>query len=141
MMIHLSSRKKFKDAKILIDELVPPGSSVFIPFPNVTRFSMRIFPRLMLCLRPIMRTRIAWIFEASRALGFCPSFTRASNPQLHFGNPISKSYRLTKRISMKRTENEAKNDKTEHRMEEREKDNFKIKVKVQKVKVNPDEVK
>ncbi|GKC19065.1 hypothetical protein Tco_1021215 [Tanacetum coccineum] len=34
-------------------------------------------------------------FEASRALGFCPSFTRASNPQLHFGNPISKSYRLT----------------------------------------------
>ncbi|GJV10001.1 reverse transcriptase domain-containing protein [Tanacetum coccineum] len=39
--------------------------------------------------------RIAWIFEASRALGFCPSFTRASNPQLHFGNPISKSYRLT----------------------------------------------
>ncbi|GKF04642.1 hypothetical protein Tco_0035310, partial [Tanacetum coccineum] len=27
------------------------------------------------------------IFEATRALGFCPSFTRASNPQLHFGNP------------------------------------------------------
>ncbi|GJX85267.1 hypothetical protein Tco_0336041 [Tanacetum coccineum] len=29
------------------------------------------------------------IFEASRARGFCSSFTRASNPQLHFGNPIS----------------------------------------------------
>ncbi|GJW01638.1 hypothetical protein Tco_1556889 [Tanacetum coccineum] len=28
-------------------------------------------------------------FEASRARGFCPSITRASNPQLHFGNPIS----------------------------------------------------
>ncbi|GKD20943.1 hypothetical protein Tco_1222646, partial [Tanacetum coccineum] len=28
-------------------------------------------------------------FEASRACGFCPSFTRASNPQLHFRNPIS----------------------------------------------------
>ncbi|GJS86623.1 hypothetical protein Tco_0769259 [Tanacetum coccineum] len=28
-------------------------------------------------------------FEASRAHGFCPSFTRASHPQLHFGNPIS----------------------------------------------------
>ncbi|GKF48351.1 hypothetical protein Tco_0141602, partial [Tanacetum coccineum] len=28
-------------------------------------------------------------FEASRARGFCPSFTRASNPQLHYGNPIS----------------------------------------------------
>ncbi|GJU10711.1 hypothetical protein Tco_1133107 [Tanacetum coccineum] len=38
---------------------------------------------------------IAWIFEASRALEFCPSFTRASHPQLQFGNPISKSYRLT----------------------------------------------
>ncbi|GKC71451.1 hypothetical protein Tco_1117334, partial [Tanacetum coccineum] len=32
---------------------------------------------------------IARIFEASRARGFCSSFTRASNPQLHFGNPIS----------------------------------------------------
>ncbi|GKB10158.1 hypothetical protein Tco_0844081 [Tanacetum coccineum] len=29
------------------------------------------------------------IFEASRARGFCPSFTRASHPQLHLGNPIS----------------------------------------------------
>ncbi|GKF34229.1 hypothetical protein Tco_0107429, partial [Tanacetum coccineum] len=28
-------------------------------------------------------------FEASRAHGFCPSFTRASNPQLHLGNLIS----------------------------------------------------
>ncbi|GJX16311.1 hypothetical protein Tco_0217143 [Tanacetum coccineum] len=28
-------------------------------------------------------------YEASRARGFCPSFTRASNPQLYFGNPIS----------------------------------------------------
>ncbi|GJX13762.1 hypothetical protein Tco_0205520 [Tanacetum coccineum] len=28
-------------------------------------------------------------FEASRASGFCPSFTRASNPQLHYGNWIS----------------------------------------------------
>ncbi|GKA46507.1 hypothetical protein Tco_0739390 [Tanacetum coccineum] len=32
---------------------------------------------------------IAPDFEASRAHGFCPSFTRASHPQLHFGNPIS----------------------------------------------------
>ncbi|GKB67390.1 hypothetical protein Tco_0928802, partial [Tanacetum coccineum] len=48
-----------------------------------------------------------------------------------------------KRISMKRTENEAKNDKTKHGMEEREKDKVKIKVKDQKVKVkvNPDKVK
>ncbi|GKA05205.1 reverse transcriptase domain-containing protein [Tanacetum coccineum] len=39
--------------------------------------------------------RIAWIFEVSRARSFCPSITRASHPQLHFRNPISKSYRLT----------------------------------------------
>nr|GEY18398.1 hypothetical protein [Tanacetum cinerariifolium] len=30
--------------------------------------------------------------EVSRALSFCLSFTRASHPQLHFGNPVSKSY-------------------------------------------------
>ncbi|GJZ23677.1 hypothetical protein Tco_0561136 [Tanacetum coccineum] len=28
-------------------------------------------------------------FKASCACGFCPPFTRASNPQLHYGNPIS----------------------------------------------------
>nr|GFB68543.1 hypothetical protein [Tanacetum cinerariifolium] len=33
--------------------------------------------------------------DDSRALSFCPSFTRASHPQLHFGNPVSKSNRLT----------------------------------------------
>ncbi|GJV74421.1 hypothetical protein Tco_1506005 [Tanacetum coccineum] len=33
--------------------------------------------------------RLSWIFEASRARGFCPSFTRASHPQLHLGNLIS----------------------------------------------------
>ncbi|GJR26511.1 reverse transcriptase domain-containing protein [Tanacetum coccineum] len=32
---------------------------------------------------------LSWMFEASRARGFCPSITRASHPQLHFGNPIS----------------------------------------------------
>nr|GFB18231.1 hypothetical protein [Tanacetum cinerariifolium] len=31
--------------------------------------------------------------EVFRALSF--SFTKASHPQLHFGNPVSKSYRLT----------------------------------------------
>ncbi|GKE28777.1 hypothetical protein Tco_1444161, partial [Tanacetum coccineum] len=28
-------------------------------------------------------------YEASRARSFYPSFTRASHPQLQFGNPIS----------------------------------------------------
>ncbi|GJT80185.1 reverse transcriptase domain-containing protein [Tanacetum coccineum] len=68
-------------------------------------------------------------FEASRARGFCPSITRASNPQLHFGNPISKSYRLTKQISKKRTKNQAKTGKTEHEMEKRGKVKVKSKPK------------
>ncbi|GJW79181.1 hypothetical protein Tco_0140863 [Tanacetum coccineum] len=34
-------------------------------------------------------SRLSLMFEASRARGFCPSITRASHPQLHFGNPIS----------------------------------------------------
>ncbi|GJZ34422.1 hypothetical protein Tco_0580239 [Tanacetum coccineum] len=33
------------------------------------------------------RSVMSRIFEASRAI--CPSITRASHPQLHFGNPIS----------------------------------------------------
>nr|GEZ49236.1 hypothetical protein [Tanacetum cinerariifolium] len=33
--------------------------------------------------------------DDSRALSFCPSFTRAAHPQLHFGNPVYKSNRLT----------------------------------------------
>ncbi|GJS73053.1 hypothetical protein Tco_0705894 [Tanacetum coccineum] len=38
---------------------------------------------------PILDVMIAPDYGASRSRGFCPSFTRASNPQLHFGNPIS----------------------------------------------------
>ncbi|GKC95556.1 hypothetical protein Tco_1160998 [Tanacetum coccineum] len=37
---------------------------------------------------PIPKLGLSRMFEASRARGFCPSFTRASLPQLHFGNPI-----------------------------------------------------
>nr|GEV85382.1 reverse transcriptase domain-containing protein [Tanacetum cinerariifolium] len=33
--------------------------------------------------------------EVSRALSFCPSFTRASHPQLYFGNPRSSSSNLS----------------------------------------------
>ncbi|GJS06605.1 hypothetical protein Tco_0363401 [Tanacetum coccineum] len=34
---------------------------------------------------PLDQLKMSWIFEASRARGFCPSFTRALNPQLHLG--------------------------------------------------------
>ncbi|GJY52847.1 hypothetical protein Tco_0444511 [Tanacetum coccineum] len=37
----------------------------------------------------VFNVRLSQIFEASRARGLCPSITRASNPQLHLGNPIS----------------------------------------------------
>ncbi|GKB88177.1 reverse transcriptase domain-containing protein [Tanacetum coccineum] len=37
----------------------------------------------------LIRSGLSRILEASRARGFCPWITRASNPQLHLGNPIS----------------------------------------------------
>ncbi|GJX11924.1 hypothetical protein Tco_0201783 [Tanacetum coccineum] len=40
-------------------------------------------------LSPLTSSRLSRIFEVSRARSFCPSITRASNPQLHYGNPIS----------------------------------------------------
>ncbi|GJX29212.1 hypothetical protein Tco_0237291 [Tanacetum coccineum] len=43
----------------------------------------------------VLDVQMSRIFEASRARGFVLRSQRASNPQLHFGNPISKSYRLT----------------------------------------------
>ncbi|GKB38269.1 reverse transcriptase domain-containing protein [Tanacetum coccineum] len=38
---------------------------------------------------------IARIFEASRARGLCPSIIKASNPQLHLGNPPNLSLSIT----------------------------------------------
>nr|GEU40600.1 reverse transcriptase domain-containing protein [Tanacetum cinerariifolium] len=72
--------------------------------------------------------------EVSRALSFCLSFTRASHPQLHFGNPETDTQEKDK--------NKAKNDKIEHKMEKIEKDKVirsrKVKVNLGDVKVNPD---
>nr|GFB87354.1 hypothetical protein [Tanacetum cinerariifolium] len=64
-----SKEDKIKESKLLIDEIDPPRSSDFLPSPSMTRFSLRIFPRLMLCLQPITRTSIAWILK-TRAYGF-----------------------------------------------------------------------
>ncbi|GJS83215.1 reverse transcriptase domain-containing protein [Tanacetum coccineum] len=50
--------------------------------------------------------------EDSRAGSSALHHTRVSHPQLHFGNPISESNRLTKRIFKKRTKNKPKNNKT-----------------------------
>ncbi|GJS70114.1 hypothetical protein Tco_0702955 [Tanacetum coccineum] len=65
-----SDEKKIKESKLLIDELDLPRSSDFLPSPECDSVFLRIFPRLMLCLRPTTRTRIARIFKASRARGF-----------------------------------------------------------------------
>nr|GEW92331.1 reverse transcriptase domain-containing protein [Tanacetum cinerariifolium] len=52
-----SKGEKIKEFKLLIDELDLPRSSDFLPSPEYDSFSLRIFPRLMLCLRPISRTK------------------------------------------------------------------------------------
>ncbi|GJZ89836.1 hypothetical protein Tco_0661763 [Tanacetum coccineum] len=118
----------------MIDELDPPRSSDFLPFPEydsvfyedfsevdtlsstnnedkvfnpgilihenlveVTNFAtldknVKKATNASLILGNFNSPLMSQIFEASRARGFCPSITRASNPQLHFGNPISKIY-------------------------------------------------
>ncbi|GJR68769.1 hypothetical protein Tco_0014834 [Tanacetum coccineum] len=102
-----SKEDKIKESKLLIDELDPPRSIDFLPSPKCDSVLYEDFSEVdalpstnnedkeFLSNNEVPPVSIAWIFEASRAHGFCPSFTRASHPQLHFGNPISKSYRLT----------------------------------------------
>nr|GFB11238.1 hypothetical protein [Tanacetum cinerariifolium] len=51
-----SKGEKRKESKLLIDEFDLPRSSDFLLL-NMTRFSLRIFSRLMLCLQPTTRTR------------------------------------------------------------------------------------
>ncbi|GJU51222.1 hypothetical protein Tco_1220777 [Tanacetum coccineum] len=61
------------------DTIFDPGISIYHSFmPGVSHRS-----------GTFMKFNDCSDFEASRARGFCPSFTRASNPQLHLGNPIS----------------------------------------------------
>ncbi|GJY86742.1 hypothetical protein Tco_0500768 [Tanacetum coccineum] len=107
-----SKEEKIKDAKLLSDELEPPGSSNFLPFPSVTRFSMRIFPRLMLCLRPTTRTKstkcffISWDFipplyelpftKKFRARSFTSYFRRNDEKKvIHPGFLILEEFILT----------------------------------------------
>nr|GEZ85489.1 reverse transcriptase domain-containing protein [Tanacetum cinerariifolium] len=62
-----SKKDNIKESKLFIDELDPPRSSdSFLPL-SMTRFSIRIFPRLMLCLQPIMRTKyLIWVYSFMR---------------------------------------------------------------------------
>nr|GEY26785.1 reverse transcriptase domain-containing protein [Tanacetum cinerariifolium] len=60
-----SKEDEIKKSKLLIDELDPPRLSDFLLSPSMTRFSMRIFLRLMLCLQPITRTKyLIWEMDS-----------------------------------------------------------------------------
>ncbi|GJW98342.1 reverse transcriptase domain-containing protein [Tanacetum coccineum] len=72
----------------LLPELSHRGPKAFKVI-KIFESLMEIFPCSYREDIRILDVPIAPDFEASRARGFCPSFTRASNPQLHFGNPIS----------------------------------------------------
>ncbi|GKC99859.1 hypothetical protein Tco_1170134 [Tanacetum coccineum] len=166
-----SKEEKIKDSKILIDELDPPGSSDFLPFPKcdsvfyedfsevdalsstnnkdkefIPLFSGNYLIRALKLSKSLKflkarwrfflalmeRTSEFWMFrvsistpltsssmggsgqaklpktsasiapdfEASRARGFCPSFTRASNPQLHFWESQYPKVLSTNRLSL-----------------------------------------
>ncbi|GKD34553.1 reverse transcriptase domain-containing protein [Tanacetum coccineum] len=70
-LIYKEKTKRIHDAKI--------KNHVFNVGDQVLLFNSRLK----------MFSGLSQIFEASRAHDFCPSITRASNPQLHLGNPIS----------------------------------------------------
>ncbi|GKC69467.1 reverse transcriptase domain-containing protein, partial [Tanacetum coccineum] len=87
-----SKEEKIKDSKILIDELDPLGSSDFLPFPECDSVFYEDFSEVDALPSTNNEDKDFLDFEASRARGFVTHSLRASHPQLHFGNPISKSY-------------------------------------------------
>ncbi|GJV52097.1 hypothetical protein Tco_1447838 [Tanacetum coccineum] len=101
---------------IMISDLI----LMFLPLPEIeTRFTIRGYalnsnprdstidvvedipvdvPNICLSspfLSPLTKLKIAPDYEASRACGFVLRSLELQHPQLHIGNPISKSYRLT----------------------------------------------
>nr|GEY47452.1 hypothetical protein [Tanacetum cinerariifolium] len=73
--------------------------------------------------------------EVSLALSFFLLFTRASHPQLHFGNPRNRYSRKRQKQSQKRQ------NKTENGKDRERQSHLKSKVNPEKVKVNPENVK
>ncbi|GJW78051.1 reverse transcriptase domain-containing protein [Tanacetum coccineum] len=90
-LIYKEKTKKIHDSKIK-NRVFNVGDRVLLFNSRLKIFSGKLKTRWS---GPFTITQDCPDFEAFRARGFCPSFTRASNPQLHYGNPISKSYRLT----------------------------------------------
>ncbi|GJU80359.1 hypothetical protein Tco_1282724 [Tanacetum coccineum] len=79
----------YEDAIIVAAITYPSIFFLFSKKCNVRRCASSILVCLCFCDDC---PGLSQIFKASRARGFCPSFTLASHLQLHYGNPISKFY-------------------------------------------------
>ncbi|GKB36284.1 reverse transcriptase domain-containing protein [Tanacetum coccineum] len=106
--------KKLSNASLILEDFYPtvyelpfhkevPGSETLLSFSSENE--EKVFKPGILTSKGVHTSLLPELshrnskdcpdFEASRACGFVLRSLRASNPQLHFGNPISKSYRLT----------------------------------------------
>ncbi|GJR39885.1 hypothetical protein Tco_1215569 [Tanacetum coccineum] len=75
------------------DNLVDTLSEIdFLPFPECDSVFYEDFSEVDALPSTNNEDKDFLDFEASRARGFVTHSLRASHPQLHFGNPISKSY-------------------------------------------------
>nr|GEW10497.1 reverse transcriptase domain-containing protein [Tanacetum cinerariifolium] len=83
-----SKEDKIKESKLLIDELDPLRSSDFLPSPECNSVLYEYFSKVDALPSNNNKDKDFLDFEDSCSW-FCPSITRSSHPQLHFGNPIS----------------------------------------------------
>ncbi|GKE45393.1 hypothetical protein Tco_1472677, partial [Tanacetum coccineum] len=77
--------KVFNHAALAYKEKSPPYSS----YRGLKAFQLSPESPMLIHGENTPNLGCPGFFEASRARGFRPSITRASNPQLHLGNPIS----------------------------------------------------
>nr|GEU49315.1 reverse transcriptase domain-containing protein [Tanacetum cinerariifolium] len=83
-----SKEDKIKESKLLIDELDPPRSSDFLPSLKYESVLYEDFSKFDALPSTNNKDKDFLDFKDSCSW-FCPSITRSSHPQLHFGNPIS----------------------------------------------------
>nr|GEY32125.1 reverse transcriptase domain-containing protein [Tanacetum cinerariifolium] len=80
-----------------VTQVFPMAQSSYLkPMGQISRDWVKLSdPKQALRGRKPMLIRVEFLDFEYSCLWFCPSITRSSHPQLHFGNPISKSYQLT----------------------------------------------
>nr|GEW07921.1 RNA-directed DNA polymerase, eukaryota [Tanacetum cinerariifolium] len=83
-----SKEDKIKVSKLLINELDPPRSSDLLPSPEYDSVLNEDFSKVDALPSINNENKDCSNFEDSCS-SFCPSITRSSHPQLHFGNSIS----------------------------------------------------